>query len=107
MEFLERVKLFHLFLRRIQCYMKMADRYNKMRYAKLASEDCKFLGTNDLFDADMHGMKLLDLPWVDGSVENRMSLCYVFHRLSKETENFIAHRGADTLNSGDNRQHVC
>ena len=49
----QRVKLIRVYTRRAECYMRMAERFNKMRYANLAWEDSIFVFKNDILMADI------------------------------------------------------
>ena len=50
MDQLIHIKLIKFYIRRAQCYMKMAERFGKIRYARSASEDCSFIRDNKLFE---------------------------------------------------------
>ena len=44
------IKLLKFYARRAQCYMLMAESFGKIRYAKLASDDCNFIGNNIILE---------------------------------------------------------
>ena len=54
-----RIQLADLYLKRADCYMKMAVRFNKQRYAKLATENTFFILNEKSMMADVITEKIL------------------------------------------------
>lgn len=53
MEKINRIKLAKLYVSRAQCYLQMAYKWDKMRYANLASDDCMFLLNDKNLEKDL------------------------------------------------------
>ncbi len=101
MEKLIRVKLIKLFIRRAQCYMKMAERFGKTRYAKLANEDCSFLRDNKVFATDLNEKTTTE----DKNLGNTLSEVttkadeYIAIRTPQETKQAVNRNQRRTRNS--------
>ena len=53
----QRLKLTDVYVKRSLCYLRMAERFNKLRYANLASDDCSFVLNNPQLK-DSHPLNL-------------------------------------------------
>ena len=58
-----KLKLINLYIKRAQCYMKMAERFGKIRYAKLSIEDCSFLRENKELEKELNENKSAEKPF--------------------------------------------
>ena len=85
----QRVTLIQVYTRRAECYMRMAERFNKMRYANLASDDTLFVLKNDILLAVITGdFEVLGKP---------------IKIVKMKSDEFIATRDVSTNNSATTR----
>lgn len=85
------VKLAKVYTKRAQCYIKMAERFNKLRYANLCSDDILFLTKNSIFK------EALDL--------NNNELQTTLDQMSNKSKEFISNRSSQnpaTTNTNSN-----
>jgi hypothetical protein len=87
----QRVKLIQLYTRRSECYMTMAERFNKLRYANLASDDAFFILKNPILLADVQS---------DESLVKQIAL------VNKKSEDFIFNRKTPKTTQSENSSNT-
>jgi hypothetical protein len=73
------IKLLKFYVRRTQCYMKMAESFGKIRYARSALQDCHFIGNNRTFESIIKDVTL-----------DRESLFDILRQIQMKANEFIA-----------------